>query len=534
MARQSKHADILLYNGNFITLDSVKPYASSLAIKDEKIAWIGNEDISNNPWAGPNTELINLEQAFAYPGFIDTHAHILYTGMHKSYLQLSDNLYKAAILDLVKKHLKHCRKDEWIIGAGWDNHHWPKESLPHAKDLDIITLNHPVVLQRCDTHLIWVNSLALKLAGIDRHTPDPLGGIIEKDSSGNPTGILVDSAMLAIKKVIPIPSLQERIKITTHVLDECLQKGITMIHNAATDSMDFDVFLHLASENTLKMRIYLMAAVRDPYGGLFKEGSSPITFSPLLEMRCLKIWSDGALGSRGAALLTPYHDDDNNIGLLLWEESALIFVLKKAKAHGFQVAAHAIGDRANRFILDLFEKVGVKGLRWRIEHAELIAKEDVSRFAKLGVIAAIQPVQATSDMVWLEKSIGEKRVKETAFIWQSLLKAGTLLVGGSDSPVGDFNPLWGIYAAITRQDHHQYPEGGWYPGQRLTREEALKIYTCHAAYACFQENQLGTLQEGKCADLVVLPKNILTCPPSDLLNMKVLLTIVNGKIVFRA
>lgn len=438
---------------------------------------------------------------------------------------------KGSIITKVEECVRSCPQEEWIFGVGWDDTHWPKKTNPHAKDLDSVAPHHPVVLRKNDTHLIWVNSLVLKLAGIDRFTPEPLGGKIEKDSLGNPTGIIIDRAMEFVHKIMPTRNLEENAQIIQDTLEDCLRKGITSIHNAATDESDFEAFKQLALEEQLKVRIYLMGAVRNRNDDRFLN-VGPFEYTPFLQLRCLKLWMDGALGSRGAALFEPYEDDKNNCGLLLWQQEDLLSVLKQAKTKGFQVAIHAIGDKANRYILDAYEHVGVKGLRWRIEHAQQLNPHDVKRFGKNGIIAAMQPLHATTDMEWIDNRLGKNRIESGAFLWRKLLDNGAILAGGSDAPVVDMNPLWGIYAAITRQNHHQFPKAGWYPKQRLTREEALRMYTQDAAYACFRENELGSITPGKLADLVVLPENLLECESKNLLSMSILLTIVNGKIMF--
>jgi len=511
-------------------MDPLIPSASALAIKDRHIAWIGDQKNSAD-WIGKNTQCIDLKGAFVYPGFIDTHAHILYAGITKTYLQLHECRDKQAILKKVEECVKKTSQDEWIIGVGWNDHHWLEKRDISAADLNAVAPNQPVVLQRIDTHLLWVNSCVLERAGIDDHTPNPAGGIIGRDSQGHANGILIDTAMLFVKKIIPAKSFQDNVGIVKAVLQECLQKVIKTIHNAATDEADFEIFKDLAVKGALKVRLYPMASVKDAQGNCFLH-NGPQAYGDFLQLRCLKMWMDGALGSSGAALFEPYCNDCENSGLLLWTEEDLLSILKQAKSKGFQVAMHAIGDRANHFVLNAYEKIDVKSLRWRIEHAQLLNPDDIQRFAGLKVIAAMQPLHATTDMFWLEDRIGTKRIEAGAFVWRALLDQGTKIVGGSDAPVVDFNPLWGIHAAITRQNHHQFPEKGWYPKQRMTREEALKIYTINAAYAGFAEKDLGSLTPGKLADRVILPENLLLCSPQALLNMQVIYTIVNGAIVY--
>lgn len=524
------YADILLKNGFMITMDALMPEATALAIKDQRIVWIGDQEDSGF-WIGKNTQVIDLKGCCVYPGFIDTHMHVLYTGITKSYLQLNKSKNKEAVLKKVQEKIQDCKPGDWIVGVGWDDLYWTQKEHFDVIDLDIIAPYNPVVIVRKDTHLIWVNSCVLKLAGIDASTASPKGGQIGRDSSGNPNGILIDRAMLLASSKIPGTNLQGNQQIIQNVLQACLKKGITSIHNAATDEADYKAFKHLAIENALNVRIYMMGSINDKQENYFiKQG--PQNYGDFLQLRCLKLWMDGAMGSRGAALLKPYCDDLKNEGLLLWEEEDLHIILEEAKTKGFQVAIHAIGDKANQKVLDAYERIGVKGLRWRIEHAQQLSQSDIQRFAELEVIAAMQPLHLIEDMNWIEERLGKERVESGAFVWKSLLESGAIVVGGSDAPVVDFNPLWGIFAAITRQDFNQSPPEGWYPDQKVTRYAALKMYTIDAAYACFSENELGSLTKGKLADLVVLPENVLTCPPKALLDMHVLYTFVNGKMQY--
>jgi len=506
------------------------PEARFLAVKDGRIAWIG-EEIEAASWIGKNTQVIDLKGCYVYPGFIDTHMHVLLTGLAKSCLQLKESQEKEAILKKVKEKAITCKKGEWIIGVGWDDQYWAKNEKFDLIDLDTVASDNPVVLVRSDTHLIWVNSYALKLAGIDANTLDPQGGQIGRDAAGKLNGLLIDRAMGFVKSKIPGPSLRENMQIIQNVLQACLHKGITTVHNAATDEADFEAFKNLAIEKALNVRIYLMAAIRDGSGNdMIRQG--PQNYSDFLRLGCLKLWMDGALGSRGASLFAPYSDDLGNCGLLLWKDEDLHAILAEAKTKGFQVAIHAIGDKANHKVLDAYEKIGVKGLRWRIEHAQQLSQSDIKRFAELEVIAAMQPLHLIEDMSWIGERLGKERLESGAFVWKSLLESGAIIVGGSDAPVVDFNPLLGIFAAVTRQDFNQLPDGGWYPDQKMTRYEAIKIYTVDAAYACFREDEIGSLTKGKLADFVVLSENLLTCPPKAMLDMKVLYTFVNGRMQY--
>ena len=524
-------ADLILFNGTLITMEPELPVAEAMAIQKGRIVWIGNNrDVV--AYQGPHTEMLDLHGSFAYPGFIDTHAHIIYSGHFWRSLQLAETTSKKGLLEKLKTHLLKCQEGQWVYGVGWDEGKWEEKVSIHASDLDQVAPNHPIALARADSHLLWVNSHALKLAGIDASTPDPEGGKIERDSEGNPTGLLWDRALFLVRKLLPVPDFKETVQLAQEVFQKSLSLGITMIHNASSFGIDLEVFKFLAAENKLPLRIYMLSSVQDKEGNVAFPSRCE-TFGPMLQQRCVKLFADGAFGSRGAALVEPYQDEPTHRGILIWKEPDFLKVLAHAKKEGFQVAVHAIGDQANHFVLDAFEKTDVKGLRWRIEHAQLLLPSDIPRFAKLGVIAAVQPLHATEDMSWFADRVGERRLEEGAFMWRALLDTGATVVGGSDAPIVSINPLWGIYAAITRQDHKGQPEGGWYPKQRVTPMEALEMYTSKAAYACFQENDVGTLKVGKWADLVVLPENILTCEPKKLLDMKVEYTVVGGVVAYK-
>lgn len=522
-------ADILLRNGCVITMETSIPQATAVAIKGDRIAWVGNEAGAEK--ISKNAQMIDLEGACVYPGFIDSHAHIIPLGITKvQHLDLLHTFSKNEVMDIIKKEAQKAKPGDWICGLGWDEDKWPIKELPNASDLDAVSPENPVLLIRIDTHSAWVNSQVLKIAGITALTPDTEGGKIYRDSKGNPAGILLDDALRKVYDIMPTPSFDETLHLTLNVLRDCSSKGITMIHNAVTFAMDFEVFKKLSDENLLPLRIYAMVMLPDKLGESFLK-SGPKKYGPCLEVRCIKLFMDGALGSRGAALIEPYEDDTQNHGLTLWKETELIKLLKKVKKKGFQAGAHVIGDYANRLLLDAYEKVGVKDLRWRAEHAQMIHPSDIKRFGEIGVIAAMQPLHATMDMAWIEKRIGTKRTKEGAFAWRSLLDSHAIIAGGSDAPVVDINPLLGIHAAITRQNLEGKPDGGWLPEQRMTREEALRAYTINGAYAAFREHELGSIKPGKLADLVVLPENLLTCDAKKMLDMKVLYTIFNGRIM---
>lgn len=524
-------ADLVLKNGTIITMDEAMPEAYAVAVKGDRIVWAGKA-LDVEKWIGKNTQVLDLHGSFAYPGLIESHAHIVGLGQTRSILDLVGTPDKSAIIKKVQDAAKNAEKGKWILGRGWDQNDWPVKEFPTAADLDAISPNNPVLLSRVDGHACWINSAAMKLAGITAATKDPDGGKIHHDAKGNPSGILVDNAMGLVEKVVPAATHQELIQYTRTALKEASQKGITMIVDAGSSKEALDAFRELASANELPVRIYSMVSNGMPFTETYLN-QGPANYGPYLDVRALKLYMDGALGSRGAALLEPYSDDPKNSGLLLMQKDKLMDVLQRAKKSGIQVGIHAIGDRANRIVLDAYEKIGVKGLRWRIEHVQVLSPSDIPRLAKLDVIASMQPTHATSDGPWATDRLGSERVKG-AYAWRSLLDLKTIIAGGSDAPVEDINPLWGIYSAITRQDHEGKPPGGWHPEQLVTPYEAMHMFTVDGAYAAFREKDLGSISVGKMADFVVLPENILKCDPKKLIDMKVRYTITGGKIRYSA
>jgi predicted amidohydrolase YtcJ len=540
----AEEADLVLKNGTVITMEGdyyryreplviteTPAIYSAIAIKADRIVWIGS-DYETGKWIGKKTQVIDLKKGFAYPGLIESHAHIVGLGQTRSILDLVGTADKSVIIKKVQDAAKKAEKGKWILGRGWDQNDWPVKEFPSAADLDSVSSNNPVLLSRVDGHACWINTAAMKMAGITAATKDPDGGKIHRDAKGNPTGILVDNAMELVEKVVPAATHQELIQYTRAALNEAVQKGITMIVDAGSSKEALDAFRELASKDQLPVRIYSMVSYGTPFTETFLN-QGPSNYGPYLDARALKLYMDGALGSRGAALLEPYSDDSKNSGLLLMQQDKLMDVLQRAKESGIQVGIHAIGDRANRMVLDAYEKTGVKGLRWRIEHAQVLSPSDIPRFTKLDVIASMQPTHATSDGPWATDRLGAERVKG-AYAWRSLLDLKTVIAGGSDAPVEDINPLWGIYSAITRQDHEGKPEGGWHPEQSVTVGQALLMFTVDGAYAAFKEKELGTITVGKMADIVVLPEDILNCDPKKLIDMKVQYTITGGKIRYSA
>ncbi|MCP2597893.1 amidohydrolase, partial [Candidatus Aminicenantes bacterium AC-335-L06] len=488
---------------------------------------------------GVQTKVIDLTGKTVVPGFIDAHIHFLGLGNTKRILNLVGTTSKEEIVKLVKNRILKEGEGKWILGRGWDQNDWPIKEFPTRWDLDSVSPKNPVVLRRIDGHALWVNSLVLKKAGITKQTPDPKGGKILRDpETGKPTGVLIDEAMSLVKKIMPSPTYEEKKEMAILASKECSSLGLTTVHDAGVDLETIKIYKELINENKLTVRLYVMLGwPGDAIDEYFKKGPEIGYGNNFLTVRSIKMFSDGALGSRGAALFEPYNDDPTNTGLITFDPDEALEVMKKALKKGFQVCVHAIGDRANRLTLDLFEKAfktvsQTKNHRFRIEHAQVLTEEDIPRFAKLNVIPSMQPTHATSDMYWAVDRLGSERAKY-AYAWKSLINTGVRIAGGSDAPVENANPLWGIYAACTRQDHKGWPKGGWYPEQRVTRYEALKMFTIDAAYAGFEEKIKGSIEEGKLADIVILSKNLLSIPAKEILNTHVEMTIVGGKIVYQ-
>jgi predicted amidohydrolase YtcJ len=399
----------------------------------------------------------------------------------------------------------------------------------------------PVFLTRVDGHAVWVNSKALEIAGIDAKTQDPPGGRILRDRSGNLTGVFIDNAVDLFQSVIPPPSVEERAEAIRRAVRACLACGLTEVHDMGVDSTGVAVYRDLIASGRFPFRVYVALAGSSPgtWASFRKSGPLKDAGGGRLAVRGVKFYADGALGSRGAALLEPYSDDPGNRGLTLTSRAELLEAAEQALDAGFQICTHAIGDRANAFVLDVYDQAlttrGAKGrdVRFRIEHAQVVSGADIPRFKALGVIPVMQASHCTSDMPWAIQRLGPERIKG-AYAWRSLLREGSIIPGGSDFPVESPNPLWGFYAAVTRQDQNGLPREGWNPGERMTREEALKSYTIWGAYAGFQEREKGTLEPGKWADMVVLTDDIMKIDPLKILTTRVEKTIIAGDVVYDA
>jgi hypothetical protein len=535
---ERRSASMLLVNGVVYTVNDRQPLAEAVALDGGKIAAVGtSEDLLARFSA---SEIIDLKGRPVYPGFIDAHAHLEGLGAALMNLDLTGTRSAAEAAGLVAAAARDTVHGGWIRGRGWDQNRWPGKSFPTRQALDRVCPDVPVFLKRVDGHAAWVNSRVLTLAGITRATPDPPGGRIIRDERGNPTGVFVDNAVNALEAVLPPPSDAERTEAIRRGVAECISYGLTEVHDMGVDLRGIELYQSMIAAGQFPFRVYVAVEGSAPGAWDHVRQSPPVTagFDGRLTVRALKLYADGALGSRGAALFEPYSDDPGNRGLTLTSRKELLTAATQALESGFQLCTHAIGDRANAIVLDVYDEAfaaqrnSARDARFRVEHAQVLAPKEIARFATLHVLPSMQPTHCTSDMPWAESRLGPVRVAG-AYAWRSLLREGNTIPGGSDAPVESPNPLWGFYAAIARQDREGQPAGGWHSDQRMSRDEALKSFTIWGAYAGFQERVKGSIEPGKWADLVVLSDDIMRIEAEKIPDTMVEITIIGGSIVFR-
>ncbi len=520
--------DLILHNANVDTLDDARPHANALAVRGERIAHVGDDEAVLAS-ATPNTTIVDLKGATVLPGLVDAHCHLRNLGRLQEMVRLYEARSIDEVVELVRERSRDLPRGEWIIGRGWDQELWPDRSMPSHQLLTSAVPDHPVWLVRVDAHAGLANAAAMQAAGVDAAAASPDGGLTVKEG-GRLTGLFVDDAMQLIESRMPSPDAEKVIEWYLKAQEICLSLGLTEVHDAGLSQRQVDALTALSQQGELKMRVYGML-----HQSVFDAGE----FFPLAEglftCRSVKIVTDGALGSRGAAMFEPFSDSPEEKGFMRVTRDALHSTITKAFSKRFQVNTHAIGDRANRATLDAIDaglaEIPIPDHRSRVEHAQIIAVEDIPRFAELGVIASIQPTHCTSDMKMAEARLGPGRIAG-AYAWRKLIAAGARIASGSDFPVEDPNPLWGIYAAVTRQDHHGEPAGGWYSEERMTMDEAIRSFTTGAAYAAFEERDKGTLAPGMSADLTIVDRDVLASPRSELLSARVVATIVAGGVAY--
>ena len=505
------------------------PNINAILCQNGKIVKLFSPD-GQAPTSGIQEE-IDLKGGWVYPGFIDSHMHLRGLGWSLESVDMVGTLSKDLALEKVRDAVKNTPEGTWVRGRGWDQNDWKEHDYPSAKDLDAISETHPMVFRRIDGHAAWANSLAIKLAGISKETENVDGGFILRDDHGEPTGIFIDNALDLIESKIPEPDsndIKRQIKLAQTLLNRL---GVTAVHDAGTSMNEISILKEMIVNNELTIRVYAMLN-NDPIDYEPFLVSGPETDNPFLQVRAIKIFMDGSLGSRGAALLEPYTDDLENSGLLLLPLREHEILVKRFSQAGFQTNTHGIGDRAVRRILDSYEKNADPSLRNRIEHAQIVHPLDIPRFQNLNVIPAMQATHCTSDMYWADERLGEERLIE-AYPWRSLIESGVPVPGGSDAPVEFPDPLEGIYAATTRKDKNEWPENGWQPKEKMTLDMAIKSYTEWPSYASFEEGIKGKIVEGFYADFTVLDQPLTEHNIKMVLETSVTFTIINGKVVFK-
>ena len=533
----AQQADLILRGGRIYTVDENRPMAEAMAVGGGKVLFVGSERGAMT-LRGPATQIIELDGQTVIPGMTDAHVHLLNLGNSLRDVPLFGTRSYDEVVARVVERARTVPAGTWIRGRGWDQNDWGVTRFPTHEALSRAVPNHPVVLTRIDGHATLVNEAAMRAAGLVAATQDPSGGRIERGTGGAPTGVLVDRAMAIVNAKIPLASTDEIRTAVLLAIQETAKWGLTGVHDAGVPKPVIDVYEALAREGKYDLRNYVMMAAGDSVtlNHYLQRGPQNALHDGRIWIRAIKISVDGALGSRGAAMIEPYADDPANSGLLLVQPSFIEDVARRALTRGFQLNVHAIGDRGNRVVLDAFEaalKVTPKAdHRFRVEHAQIIHHDDIPRFAKLDVIPSMQAVHQTSDMYWAGSRVGQGRLYG-AYAWRSLLNTGVIIPNGSDFPVEATNPLLSFHSAVARQDENNWPAGGWFPEQKMTRQEALKSITIWPAYASFQESVLGSLTPGKLADFVILDRDIMEVAEKDIIGTRVIATYLGGKPIYR-
>ena len=545
---EAEKADMIIHNGTIYTMNDFMPTAEAVAVINGKVAALGKyKDLDY--LIGPKTKIINLNGAMMTPGLIEGHGHFYGLGLAKMQLDLSTASSYDELVDMVSDAVDQSSPGQWILGRGWHQSKWSDSKENFIKgfqthdSLSEISPNNPVWLKHASGHAGFANQKAMDIAGVSSETEFGFGGEIIKDLSGNPTGVFNERAQGLINKYVD-SNLDENsdLRAIELAVKACLENGITSFHDAGTGNKTITTLREAIANNLLRVRIYAMLTSGDTLllNQWYKKGPEIGTGNDFLTIRSIKLNADGALGSRGAWLLNEYADRPGHYGMATQSMDYVYTVAKKGIQSGFQVNSHAIGDRANREILNQYEKVFnefpemAKDHRWRIEHAQHIDPADIPRFGRLKVIPSIQGIHMSSDRPWAINRLGQKRIVESAYVWRSLINHGAILINGSDVPVEPIDPIASFYASTTRKTLKGFPDSGYEPEQKMTRIEALKSYTINAAYGAFEEKLKGSIEIGKYADFAVFSQNLVTIPDEKILNTKVLYTIVNGNIEYQA
>jgi predicted amidohydrolase YtcJ len=542
-AQQPSVADLVLKNGNIYTANERQPTAEAVAIRKDRIIFVGsNRDAQK--YVGKTTRVVDLNGKTLLPGMTDAHHHLFGVGFREITLNLEGINSLEDFLAKVKARVDQTQPGAWVTGRGWIETFWKPPVFPTRWDLDKVAPNNPVFLDRADGHGAVANSAALKIARVDKNTPSPFGGEISQDKqTGEPNGMLLDAAQDLVQRHIPGPTAEETERALILGVKRNIQLGWTQIQDAGGSYADVVLARRLYGEGKIKLRIYkaLSAPGREAQQ-LFRDGPIIGEQGHRLTVRTVKLYADGSLGSRSAALLEPYSDKPDTSGFLTIKEEVLLPFLEEALRKGVQVETHAIGDRGNRFILDAYEKAfkavppaerKIREPRWRIEHSQIVNPADIPRFAKLGVIPSMQPSHAIGDLHFAPSRLGIERLAG-AYAWQSFIKSGSIVPGGSDAPVERGEPMIEFYAAVARKDMKGFSGEGWHSEEAVTREQALKMFTVWPAYAAFEEKLRGSIEIGKLADFTVLSADIMKIPEMEILKTRCVMTVIGGEIVYEA
>lgn len=528
----AQNADLVVTNANIRTMDGKRTVARSMAVLNGKIIAIGS-DASTRSLIGPKTRVINADGKTVIPGFNDAHVHFMETGSQLSSVDLRDAKSPEEFVRRIKEFAAKLPKGRWILGGKWDHENWTPNNLPTAAMIDAVTPDNPVFIDRLDGHMALANSLAMKLAGVNKDTKDVEGGLIVRDAGGNPTGVFKDAAMSYVNRVIPAPSWEERLEAAQAATEHAASLGVTSVQDMSAGT-DVGVYQELLRQGKLKTRVYACSNLSD-YKRWTNAGIRAAFGSSMLRVGCLKGYADGSLGSTTAWFFEPYLDDPKTSGLASDEITQTPDLVAAADRAGLQIKIHAIGDRANATILDIYARTaeanGQRDRRFSIEHAQHLRQQDIPRFGSQKVVASMQPFHIIDDGRWAWKRLDEKRIKGT-YAFRTLLDSGAVLAFGSDSPVAPLNPLFGVYAAVTRRTLDDKNPNGWIPEQKITVDETVRAFTYGSAYGEFQDETKGTLETGKVADFVILSDDIFTIDPVKIRDVKVMTTVVNGTIVF--
>jgi len=535
-------ADLVFKNANIYTASERQPSAEAVAVKADRIIFVGSNREAQK-YVGKNTRVVDLKGQTMLPGLTDAHHHLSGVGFREMTLNLEGLTSLEAFLAKVKQRVDQKKPGEWVTGRGWIETFWTPQVFPTRWDLDRIAPNNPVFLDRADGHGAIANSAALKIAGIDKTTPSPFGGEISKDKSGEPNGMMLDAAQDLVQRHIPPTTAAEAEQALILGVQRDIKLGWTQVQDPGGTYADVDLDSRLYREGNIKLRIYKgLSAPGAEARRLFKDGPIIGAYDNRFTVRTLKLYADGSLGSRSAALLAPYSDKPDTSGFLTIKPDELQPLLREALRQGIQIQTHAIGDRGNRFILDQYEQSmkavlraewKIKEPRWRVEHSQIVNPRDIPRFKALGVIPSMQPSHAIGDLHFAPKRLGIERLAG-AYAWQSFIKSGSIVPGGSDAPVERGEPMIEFYAAVARKDMKGFSGEGWHPEEAVTREQALKMFTIWPAYAAFEEKLRGSIETGKLADFTILDADIMKIPEMEILKTRCVMTVIGGEIVYQS